>query len=354
MHFESPWAFLLIAVIPAALYLSGRRRGRPGLRFSSLQTARQAGASLRLRLRPLPAALRAAALVLLVVALARPQKGREQVRDVSRGVAIEMVVDCSGSMGAEMEYRGERLNRLEVVKKVFKEFALGNGKDLAGRPNDLLGMIAFARYPDTVCPLTLAHGALSHFLDSVKLVRRRSEDGTAIGDAVALAAARLKTADEELRRQRLAPGARTDYEIKSKVIILLTDGQNNAGKRRPLEAAALAREWHIKIYAIGVGGGEAVTTMRTPFGNWKVPTGRRMDEDTLRAIAKHTGGLYRRADDEASLRNVYKKIDELEKSEIESVRFMDYEEKFPPFVAAGLVLILAEVALAATWLRRIP
>jgi len=352
MRLEAPWALLVLLAIPVVVWLHVRRRRRGSLRFSSTRHAARAGRSLRQRLLWAPLALRVAVLVLLAVALARPQEGKEQVRDVSRGIAIEMVVDRSGSMNAEMDYEGERRNRLEVAKRVFEEFVVGGKGGLKGRGNDLVGMIAFARYPDTVCPLTLAHGALSRFLESVKLVQRRSEDGTAIGDALALAAARLQTAEETLARQ--TRGKDADYEIKSKVIILLTDGQNNCGKRTPAQAAALARDWGIKIYTIGVGGGDAVTTVRTPLGDYKVPVGPGVDEGTLKALADATGGTARLADDAESLRAVYREIDELERSEIESIRFLDYRELFPAFALAGLLLLVAEVALAATVFRRIP
>jgi len=352
MRFEAPWAFLVLLAIPALVYLLRRPAGRAGLRFSSTGHAGQAGRSMRQRLLVLPLALRILALLLLAVALARPQQGKEQVRDVSKGVAIEAVVDRSGSMGTEMAYKGEKLTRLEVVKRVFKEFVDGNKKDLAGRPNDLIGMVAFARYADTVCPLTLAHGALGRFLENVRLVRRRTEDGTAIGDALALGAARLKTAEETLARQ--AKMGRKSYKIESKVIILLTDGQNNCGKRSPEQAARLAKEWGIKVYAIGVGGGEAVATIRTPFGDYKVPTGPGVDVQSLRRVVELTGGLCRVAEDADSLRAIYKEIDRLEKSEIESVRYLDYRELFTPFALMGLIVIAAETALSCTAFRRIP
>jgi Ca-activated chloride channel family protein len=301
----------------------------------------------------LPLFLRAAALILLVLALARPQMGREKVKDVTKGVAIQMVIDRSSSMSAEMEYRGMRRNRLEVVKKVFEEFLMGNGEELEGRPNDLVGMVSFARYADTMAPLTLGHGALLRFLDQVKIVTRRSEDGTAIGDALALAAARLRTAEEDLARYADESGEK-EYEIKSKIIILLTDGQNNYGKRTPEQAAELAAEWGITVYTIGVGGDEGVSTVKTLFGNFKVPTGTRVDTRPLQRVAEMTGGIFRMAGDDESLREVYGEIDALEKSNIESVRYVDYKELFVPFALAALCLVLLELLLAATIFRRIP
>ncbi len=301
----------------------------------------------------LPLALRAAAMILLVLALARPQMGREKVREVTKGVAVQMVVDRSSSMSAEMEYRGARLDRLDVVKKVFEEFIMGNGETLEGRPNDLVGMVAFARYADTMAPLTLGHGALLRFLDQVKIVTRRSEDGTAIGDALALAAARLRTAEEDLARFASDSGEK-EYEIKSKIIILLTDGQNNYGKRTPEQAASLAADWGIKVYTIGVGGGDGVSTIKTLFGNFKVPTGTRVDTRPLQSAAEMTGGIFRMADDDESLREIYAEIDRLEKSDIESIRYIDYRELFVPFALAALCLIMLEVFLSATVFRRIP
>jgi Ca-activated chloride channel family protein len=352
MHFETPWAFILLIIIPVLLILRHRKGKRGAIRFSTTRNVARAGQSLRQQLARLPVILRVLALICLVIALARPQTGREQVREISKGVAIEMVVDRSGSMGAEMEYKGSRINRLEVVKQVFKEFAMGNQDDLPGRPNDMIGMITFARYPDTICPLTLAHGALPLFLDSVKLVQTKSEDGTAIGDALALAAARLKTANETLKKQQLE-GTQT-YQIKSKVIVLLSDGENNAGKRDPIQAAELAAKWGIKVHTIAIGSGQAVMTQRTPFGVFKVPMGARVDTSMLSAIAEKTGGIFREAENAASLREIYKEIDEMEKSEIESIRFVDYKEAFLAFALAGLIMLALEIILKATIFRKIP
>jgi Ca-activated chloride channel family protein len=353
IRFATPWAFMALLAIPAVLlYLW--RFGKPGtMRFSTIGNLKRSGASLRTTFGALPLALRILALVLIVIALARPQQGHEKVKDVTKGIAIEMVLDRSGSMGTEMDFLGVRSDRLGVVKKVFSEFIMGNGKTLKGRPNDLVGMVAFARYADTMAPLTLEHGALMRFLESVKVVTRQNEDGTSIGDAIALAAARLRTAEEELSRHAQQEGGK-EYEIKSKIMILLTDGQNNFGRRTPAEAAQLAKEWGIKIYAIGVGGREAVRTVRTLFGDFKVPVGEGVDEETLRQVAEATNGKFYMAEDEKSLRQIYEEIDRLETSEIESVRFVDYKELFANFALAALCVMFVEVALACTIFRRIP
>ncbi len=354
MRFYSPWAFLLLLIIPVILFRYFKKGRTGSIRFPSLESVRQVSPSPIFRFRHLPLFLRLLILTLLIVGLARPQKGKKMVREFSRGVAIEMVVDRSGSMAAEMEYGGKKLNKLDLVKKVFKEFVLGNGKGLKGRPNDLIGIVDFARYAETICPLVLDHGILLQFLKSIHIVKIRSEDGTAIGDALALAAARLQTAGEQEKKISGNPDGPKPFRIKSKVIILLTDGVQNAGKRSPLEAAALARKWGIKVDTIGFGRKEGVATIRTPFGNYLVPARTTLDEGTLKAIAKETGGIYRRATDEKSLLAVYEEIDRLEKSKIESLRYLDYQELFPKFIIAGLFLLLLEILISHTIFRRIP
>ena len=354
MHFHSPWAFLLLVVLVGVLFLQHMNRRRRGsIRFSSVGNAVKAGQSLRQRLSVLPLVLRVLAVLCLVIAIARPQSGRQRVQDVSKGIAIEMVVDRSGSMGTEMEYQGENMTRLDVVKKVFLDFALGNNDSLPGRSNDLIGMIAYARYPYTVCPLTLAHGALPLFVKNTKLVTRRSEDGTAIGDALALAAARLKTAESTLKKQQA--DKKTEYRIKSKIIILLSDGRNNYGQRTPLEAAELAEKWGIKVYTIAIGGdGDAMTSVRTPFGVFKMPAGAEVDTTTLKSIADKTGGVFYEADNARSLDAIYQDINRMEKSDIESVRYVEYREDFLPFALAALILIAFEILLSNTLFRKIP
>jgi Ca-activated chloride channel homolog len=374
MRIEFPWAFLALPLLVLLVWLSVHKRRRPGLKFSSVAAAASSGTSFKARARYVPLAARTAAVLLLTIGLARPQQGREEVLDLSQGVAIEMVVDRSGSMGQEFIYDGAQLTRLDAVKKIFKEFVLGNGKDLRGRATDLIGMVDFARYADTICPLTLSHGALERFIESIQLVARKNEDGTAIGDALALAAARLKTAEESLksgRPKRSPPGpdpqqektgatlppsliAAKDYRIKSKVIILLTDGQNNFGKHSPMEAARLAKEWGIKVYAVGIGGRESFATIKTPFGNYKVPGGPGVDEATLKAIAEETGGAFWLAESGEKLQAIYKEIDRLERTDIESVRHVDYAEKFFPFAFAALILLSLEQILTNTYFRRLP
>ena len=203
--------------------------------------------SLRQRLLWLPPLLVFTGCLLMITGLSRPRERLEQTKTVTNGVAIEFVIDRSGSMSAEIESLGKLERRIDIVKRNLLDFIGGDGKTLSGRPDDLIGLIAFARYADTLAPLSLSHEILKDFTAGLDVVTVESEDGTSIGDAVALAAARLKTASDNND-----PG--NGYEITSRIIILLTDGENNAGRYSPREAAELASNWGIKVYAIGFGG----------------------------------------------------------------------------------------------------
>lgn len=331
MIFHDPIAFLLLPGIPLVFFLRYKRnkKSHSGIPFPSVTLASDIPRSIRQRIGFLKPLLLILAMILLLIALARPQYGMEEVRTVNKGIAIEMIVDRSGSMGAGIRYEGKNISRLDAVKLVFKNFVLGNGKELKGRSNDLIGLISFARYSDTVYPLSLSHNTITSFLKEVSLVSDRNEDGTAIGDALALGAARLKTVEDELNKLENKDG----YLIKSKIIILLTDGRNNWGKLTALEAAQLAKDWGVKIYAIGIGG---------------------EDDNTLKSVSNTTGGKYFSVDNVNKLIDVYEEIDRLEKSEIESVKYMDYKEAFFPFAIAAFVFIILYIILIATLLRRIP
>lgn len=349
--FDAPLFFLLLLLIPPLVFFYFKYRGKAGVRFSSTKNIRRVPVSLRQRFAILPFVLRIAALILFIVALARPQEGKDFIRDVSRGVAIEMVVDHSSSMSALKNFGQRTLSRLDVVKEAFSEFVTGNETGLGGRPQDLIGMITFAHYADTVCPLTLSHDALLRFIETTKIVEPRSmEDGTSIGDGIALAAARLKTAEATLSKQLNQD--ESGYEIKSKVIILLTDGRDTgAGKKAPLEAAELAKEWGIRMHTIGLSGKGWYEP--GPSGRL-IPARSGVDTHLLKEIAESTGGIFRIADDLTSLKDIYSEIDVLEKSEIESYRYLDYKELFLPFAIFGLILLAAEFILSQTLFRRIP
>lgn len=364
MELYSPWVLILLVLAPLTVYLMIRRGGRARLRFSSLRDARRVGTSLRIKLRPLLVVARMLCIALLVVALARPRQGSKFHEISTKGVALELVVDRSGSMKAQMGFEGRQLTRLEVVKKVLNDFVKG-GNGLDGRPNDLTGLVTFARYADTICPPVQGqtHDALLELLKQTQIVTTQNEDGTSIGDAIALGAARLKTIEQEItqRNNRLKASmeleegqeAKSEYEIQSKAMVLLTDGRNNAGDYDPMEAAELAKKWGIKIYTIGIGGGEALMRRQDMFG-FLMSSGSDLDEGLLKAVAETTGGFYSRADDGEALREICDRIDQEEKTEIESVEYSRYEEKFSPLALAALVVLALEIVLSCTIFRKIP
>ncbi len=362
MQLYSAWALLLLLIIPVMGWLMLRRKRTAAVTFSSLNAIQNCPFSLRVRLRPVLVAARLICIALLIIAFARPRKGTVLSEISTEGVAIEIVVDHSGSMGQEMDYQGEKLNRLETLKKVLADFIIGGKGGLAGRGGDLLGFITFARYPDTVCPLVMSHNVLLEFLKNTDIVRLRNEDGTAIGDALALSAARLQKAEEEiqLRNRKLnkagiaSANEKADFKIKSKAIILLTDGQNNAGQYSPMQAAELAKKWGIKIYTVGIGSGQAFTTIQTMMGTFKMPVQDDLDEPLLKAIAETTGGFYGRAGDGDALHKIMEKIDKLEKTEVKQIQFTQYAEKFGPWAFAAMAVLLFEILAGCTIFRKIP
>ena len=363
MQLYSPWALILLLILPAMAYLMLRRKSTAAVRFPSLVDMKSCPLSWRIRSRPVLMITRLLCVALLIVALARPRKGTVLSEISTEGVAIEAVVDHSGSMQTEMDYYGDKLNRLEVVKKVLSDFIEGNKKGLKGRSSDLIGLISFARYADTICPLVHSHNVLTEFLKKTQIVKLRSEDGTAIGDAIALGAARLQKAEEEIqhrKQQLISSGEKisgddeSGFKIKSKVMILLTDGINNAGQYDPLEAAELAKKWGIKIYTIGIGSSQAFTTIQSFGRTLRVPTPQQLDERLLQAIAEKTGGFYGRADDAKTLLSIVKKIDELEKSKVTSVQYTQFAEHFGPWTLAALLVLVTEMLASCTIFRKIP
>lgn len=347
MNFESPWAFAFIPVAAVILLLMLKRRGQSGgLRFSSSYPVSLGIKSLRQSFLWLPPLLIFAGSLFMITALARPRERLDETRKVTNGVAIEFVIDRSGSMAAEIENNGRYARRIDLVKKNLLDFIAGDGGELSGRPDDLIGLIAFARYADTLSPLSLSHDVLKDFTAGLDVVTTKAEDGTSVGDAIALAAARLKSASENNDPDK-------GYDITSKIIILLTDGENNAGKYSPREAAELAAKWGIKIYSIGFGG-TAYYEMNSLIGKRRVPLGAAVDEETLRGIAEITGGTYFQADSADELSAVYEVIDGMEKTEIVSYTEYKYRELFVSFALIGMALAAAGFILDSTVLRRLP
>ena len=253
-RFESPWVLLLLLLIPLFIWRAGGQRSA-AFRFPQVTLAGKAGRTWRVRFRNLPLALRTIALVFVVLALARPQQGREAVKETGSGIAIETALDFSSSMGEKFESRDGRTTRFEAAKKILRAFIVGDGKDLKGRPGDLTGIVAFAGRAYTVCPLTLSHEVTERFIDEMKIAQNSEEDGTGLGDGLALAAARVAVAGGQSRSlpENANPGAGIKSGIKSKIVILITDGNNNLGSRTPEQAARLAKMWGVKVYTIGVG-----------------------------------------------------------------------------------------------------
>jgi Ca-activated chloride channel family protein len=344
MQLAFPWALLLLLPVLKMAADRFRRRGDAAVRFSSLEAFRQVPRTARQRVMPLLFWLQVLAVSLLVFAAARPQV-RDMTTGIPReGVAIELVVDISSSMDISMPFQDTNLSRMEVTKRVVEQF-------IDERPNDLVGLITFARYADTVCPLTLGHDSLRYFVRELEIESRPNEDGTAFGDAVALAAARLKTVED---RYAAAKEEEAAYTIRSKVIILLTDGNNNCGRHLPMEGAALAGHWDIRLHTIAITDPPEMKTIQTPEGPVQIEEEPLVQERILQKMAETTGGIYRRATDEASLQDVYAEINAMETSEIETMRYHTYTDLFQPFAAGGLFLLVSHTLLSCTWLRRIP
>lgn len=352
MTFASPWVLLLLVAVPLVAWWCGRAKRRPALVYSSVDLLSGLRPTARQRLAWIPGALSTLSAAALIIALARPQTGIGEVRTSAKGVAIAIVLDRSASMQLALNFAGARMTRIDVVKRVIREFVLGNERDLNGRPEDMIGLVTFGRFPETVCPLVRIHGTLVKLVDSIVLASEQWEGGTAIGDGLSLGAARLKQAADDLEAEKRKGGER-DFTLKSKIIVLLTDGDENAGDTAAPDAARLCKEWGIKIYVIGIGderGGVVVAGgQRTA-----VMPGAGFDEELMRNLATTTGGAYWRATTGESLREAYAKIDELEKTEIESTEFTNYEERYFSFaVAAGSLLGLA-MLLKCTLLGRSP
>lgn len=322
------WALIFI---PPLIYLYRKRRSGGEIYFSSVAHLKRLKPSPVIKARHVLIGLHVAAILLLSVALMRPQKGIEETKVETEGIDIVLTLDVSGSMLAEdFVIHGERKNRLEVVKEVVRDF-------IRKRTNDRIGLVVFAGRAYVQCPLTLDYGVLLQFLDRMEI--GMIEDGTAVGDGLATALTRLRKIDS-----------------KSKVVILLTDGINNAGKVDPENAAEMARSLGVRVYTIGAGSkGQVPYPARDFFGNkvyqWLMID---IDDTSMRQIAETTGGRYFRATDTEELRKIYDEIDRLEKTKVEINSYMEYKELFVPFALAALCLILAEVILQHTRLRILP
>lgn len=328
-RFEDPWAMALaLALVPLVL-LNLRRRATASLKYPPLGFLRgMTGPATRVR--HVPLAIRCAALLLMVFALARPQLGNRKTEILSEGVDIILAIDTSGTMGAlDFEADGKRATRLAAVKSVVTDF-------VEGREADRIGMVVFGTYAFLQCPLTLDHDVLLGFLEKANV--GMAGEYTAIGSAITLGASRLKD----------TPG-------KEKVLILLTDGINNRGQVSPELAADIAKKLGIKVYTIGVGSkGRAPFLVRTVLGNRLRYENVPLDEGTLKKVAEKTGAQYFRATDTEALEKIYGEIDEMEKTEVKIKHYTEYLELYPWLVFPALALAAFEFALRNTWLRLIP
>ncbi|MBI5124531.1 MAG: VWA domain-containing protein [Candidatus Omnitrophica bacterium] len=331
LAFKDNWFFLFLLLIPLFLFFARRRRRDSNFLFSSEDLVKELKSTARQRSSRSLIIFRTLTLVLIIFALARPQSVLEGTKTVSEGVDIVLALDTSTSMlGEDFKIGPRRINRFEVVREVVKEF-------IKKRRDDRIGMVAFAARAYTVCPLTTDYDWLYENLDRVRV--GMIEDATAIGSAIATSLNRLKTS-----------------RTKSRVIILLTDGINNAGTISPLVAAEAAKALKIKIYTIGVGTkGLVPYPLRDIYGRTvyqNIPID--IDEDTLKRIAQITGGEYFLASNTQALRNIYDEINKLEKSNIEHYGYREYSELFYYFLIPALVLLAVEVFLTNTLFLKVP
>lgn len=327
ISFANPQAFFLLAIplLFGIWYWWRYNKIFPELKLSSLESFKSLGSSILGKTKSLIPAIRALAFSLIVIALARPQSSLKEENISTEGIDIVLTMDISGSMKA----RDLQPDRLEAAKQVAIDF-------VSGRPTDRIGLVVFAGESFTQCPLTTDHAMLKKLISEMK--EGLVEDGTAIGMGLATAANRLN-----------------ESEAKSKVIILVTDGENNAGFIDPLTATDIAVQYGLRVYTIGAGTiGMAPYPFqmggRTIYQNVEV----KIDEDLLKNIADQTGGKYFRATDNKSLKKIFNEIDTLEKSKIKIASIQRVSEEFHPFVIGAMILLLFEILLRYVFLRSIP
>jgi Ca-activated chloride channel family protein len=332
MTFAHPYLLLLLLLLPLLAWLKGRRGLPPAFLYSAVRLVEGLTRARRSRAGAFLAALRWLVLAVFIIALAQPRLMKSATTVKASGVDIVVALDMSGSMISEdFVVRRQRVNRFNMARAVLKQF-------IDQRPNDRIGLVVFAAQAFIATPLTLDHDFLQENLDRLE-IGTINADQTAIGDALSTALNRLR-----------------ELKSKSKIVILMTDGQNNAGKVDPLTAMEAAQALGVKVYTIGIGTrGMApmpvIMNGRT-VGYRQMPVD--IDEDTLQKIADKTGGKYYRADNAERFEQIYAEIDKLEKTEAVINKFAQFDELFPWFVSCGLALLLVEVTLGQTIFRRLP
>jgi len=332
MSFGHPYALLLLLLLPVVAWLKGKRGKPPAFVYSSVQLVRGILNVTRAKSGGFLAAIRWLILALCIIALSQPRLTKSETKVSASGIDIAVAIDMSGSMMSEdFEVGGTRLNRLAMAKEVLKKF-------IDKRPSDRIGLVVFATDAYIAAPLTLDHDYLLKNLERLQ-IGAIEENRTAIGSGLSTAINRLR-----------------ELKSKSKIVILMTDGQNNSGKVDPLTVAEAAEALKIKVYTIGVGmQGEAPMPVRDIFGRKQyqmVPVD--IDEPTLQKIADKTGGKYYRADNAKKFQDIYTEIDKLEKTEAEVKKFSQHRELFGWFISPGLGLLLLELLLRHTIWRRLP
>ncbi len=334
-QFAYPIALVFASIVPLiwiVRVLAWHRRR--GLMMSVPTRLAASGRSVRSLFVWVPSMLIGFGLMTLCIALARPQEIIGDTKATRDTIAIELVVDRSGSMDDPVIFEGEQTNRLEAVKKIVERFVEGDGQLLKGRAGDLLGLVVFGSYADTLMPLTQSHDALIESIRSIQIPRSESERSTAIGDALMLAAGRLKAYEDAMRIDIEDP----EFALKSKAIILLTDGENQAGQYSPDQAAVLAREWGMKIYIVGIQGNSSRGSLfPRPRTN--------INDRFMTQVAEHTGGRYWPVERISDLEKVYAEIDELERSTIEISQSTTFRELYLPYAIAGFGLLASGVFL---------
>ncbi len=333
LRFAMPWVLLLAVGVPFFVLIFKKLESRMSgsIRFSNKDLIGGIKDSFKVRLRGKLIYMRALLLLLLIAAFARPQSMMEETKRYVEGIDIILAVDISTSMKAmDFEIKGRRVDRLEALKHVVKSF-------IEKRVTDRIALVAFAGVAYTACPLTLDHDWLERNLERVQI--GMVEDGTAVGTAIVASLNRLK-----------------DTTSKEKVIILLTDGRSNAGRISPLVAAETAKAMGVTIHTIAMGTkGMAPYPFQDMFGNVVLqPVEIPVDEKLMMEIADKTGGVYFSGDDTASLERVYDEIDKLERTPIEETGYNIYKELFIYFLIPAILILLVEVLLSNTVLRRIP
>ena len=331
MRFLHPELLWLLALLPLLALWRGRKGQTAAVQYSNVETIRQVANATRARPGRWLMMLRLVTGAFLIVGLARPQLGQGNTEIQASGVDLILAVDVSGSMQAlDFTLNDKPASRLKVVKSVVSKF-------IEARPNDRIGLVSFAGAPYLVSPLTLDHDWLKQNLDRLQL--GLVEDGTAIGSAIATSVNRLR-----------------DQPGKSKVIVLLTDGMNNAGKVSPATAAEAAKAYGVKVYTIAAGTrGEAPILVKDAFGNQQVVmTKVDVDEDVLRKIADETGGKFFRATDTSSLQKIYAAIDRMVKTTHTAKQFEHYRELFAWAAIPGLAVLGLSLGLEQTRFRQLP